>query len=192
MDTQRALDLTLLLPTVPLFAPLIAGLAAVVWLVDGGPVFFTQERVGKNGVPFRIHKLRTMTTEPDPKDRRPTNLGLWLRRRGLDELPQLYDVFCGSMSLVGPRPLLQSDIDRLSASTPGFEDRLASRPGLTGPAQVCQAQGPAATAKLDGLYAKNRSVRIDLGILLRTARMNLIGKSRGKWSSERAIARLTA
>jgi lipopolysaccharide/colanic/teichoic acid biosynthesis glycosyltransferase len=176
---KRALDLALLLPTLPLFVLLLAPLALLVLLIDGRPIFFGQPRLGRARRPFAIWKLRTMTTEPDPNDRRPTRLGAWLRQRGLDELPQLYCVLRGHMSLVGPRPLTAADAHRLSAACPAFEARFAAQPGLTGLAQVCQAQGAAATAELDALYAERRSVALDLKILLRTTWMNLVGKRRG-------------
>src|SRR5690349_12596059 len=105
MSAKRLLDLVLLVPLVPFFAAGTALLALVVLLLDGRPVFFTQPRLGRVGRPFRIWKLRTMTSEPEVQARRPTELGAWLRGRGLDELPQLWNVLVGDMSLVGPRPL---------------------------------------------------------------------------------------
>ena len=177
--SKRALDLVLLLPTLPLFAIVTAGLAALVWIADGRPVFFSQPRVGRGGRPFRIWKLLTMGTEPDPRDRRPTRVGAWLRARGLDELPQLFCVLTGHMSLVGPRPLTAEDNARLVARCSDFATRLRVRPGLTGLAQVCMAQGAALTAALDSAYARERGVIMDLQILARTLWMNLVGKRRG-------------
>lgn len=176
----RLLDLALLLPLVPGFALAIGGLALVVWATDGRPLFFSQPRVGRDRRPFRIWKLRTMTTESDVALRRPTRFGNWLRRRGLDELPQLFNVLIGDMRLVGPRPLEPKDADRLVAQHPPFAARFDVPPGLTGLAQVCQAQGVQLTARLDAEYAKTRSVWLDLSILARTAFMNVVGKSRGK------------
>jgi lipopolysaccharide/colanic/teichoic acid biosynthesis glycosyltransferase len=176
---KRALDLALLLPLVPLFAAVTGLLALAVLLADGGPAFFHQPRAGQDQRPFTVWKLRTMTTEPDPKDRRPTRFGAWLRQRGLDELPQLWNVLRGDMSLVGPRPLTPADAARLCAAHPPFAARFAVAPGLTGLAQVCLAQGPALTGKLDAAYVRTRSARQDLKLLLRTAWMNLVGKRRG-------------
>jgi len=176
---KRALDLALLLPLVPLFAGLVGVLGLVVLVGQGRPVFFRQPRVGVGGRRFGILKLRTMTTEADPKDRRPTGLGRWLRQRGLDELPQLVNVLVGEMSLVGPRPLTPADAERLCAAHPPFRRRFAVPPGLTGLAQICQAQGPELTAELDHAYVRKQSAAMDLMILLRTAWMNAVGKRRG-------------
>jgi len=176
---KRALDLALLLPLVPLFAATVGLLAAVVLVAQGRPIFFRQSRVGVSGKRFGILKLRTMTTEADPKARRPTPVGAWLRQRGLDELPQLVNVLVGDMSLVGPRPLTPADAERLSAAYPPFRERFAVPPGLTGLAQICLAQGPELTAELDHAYVRKQSASMDLSILFRTAWMNVVGKRRG-------------
>ena len=179
MSRKRLLDLALLLPLVPLFLAAVGLLALAVLVLDGRPVFFHQPRVGIGGRVFTVLKLRTMTCEPDPRARRPTRLGAWLRQRGLDELPQLFNVLRGDMSLVGPRPLTPADAARLTALHPPFAARFAGAPGLTGLAQVCLAEGPALTAELDAAYLARRSAALDLRILLRTAWMNLVGKRRG-------------
>jgi len=179
MTRKRLLDLALLLPLVPLFASAVGLLALAVLVLDGRPVFFRQPRVGVGHREFTVLKLRTMTCEPDPTARRPTRLGAWLRQRGLDELPQLFNVLRGDMSLVGPRPLTPADAARLTALHPPFAARFAGQPGLTGLAQVCLAEGPALTARLDAAYLERRSAALDLRILLRTAWMNLVGKRRG-------------
>jgi lipopolysaccharide/colanic/teichoic acid biosynthesis glycosyltransferase len=176
---KRLLDLALLLPLVPLFALVTGLLALLVLVVDGRPVRFAQPRVGVGGRTFLVWKLRTMTCEPDPAHRRPTRLGAWLRQRGLDELPQLWNVLIGDMSLVGPRPLTPTDAARLTALHPPFAARFAVPPGLTGLAQVCLAQGVALTSELDAAYVRTRSAALDLRILLRTTWMNLVGKRRG-------------
>jgi lipopolysaccharide/colanic/teichoic acid biosynthesis glycosyltransferase len=179
---KRLLDLTLVLLTVPLWVTAVGLLALAVLLLDGRPVFFPQRRLGRHGRPFRIWKLRTMTTEEDPGLRRPTRLGQRLRLHGIDELPQIYNVLRGDMSLVGPRPLVPEDVTRLAASCPGFSARLAQAPGLTGMAQVCGARGAAQTAALDLEYGRRWTLRLDLIILLRTVWINLVGKRRGRWS----------
>ena len=125
-----------------LLAPLLLGIALWVRLESPGPVFFRQQRVGRFGVPFRIHKFRTMradasTTGPDltvGADPRITRAGRWLRRAKLDELPQLLDVIAGTMSLVGPRP----DVARYVALYPPAlrEKVLSVRPGITDPASI--------------------------------------------------------
>ncbi len=177
---KRAFDLALLLPTLPVFVPAIAGLALVSKVSEGGPVFFTQERATVGGRPFVIYKLRTMTMEADVSARTPTKIGQWMRQRGIDELPQLINVLRGEMSLVGPRPLLHADIDRLAEGTPLFKARLDVPPGLTGLAQVTMTTGAKKVAALDAHYAKTHSPLGDLKILLRTAWMNVVGKKRGK------------
>jgi lipopolysaccharide/colanic/teichoic acid biosynthesis glycosyltransferase len=176
---KRLLDTLLLLAAAPLLAPLTAVLAALVLIVDGRPVFFRQRRLGRGRVPFDIWKLRTMTAEVDPAARRVTDLGRALREHGLDELPQLWNVLRGEMSLVGPRPLTPADADRLVEKHPFFAARFASAPGLTGLAQICMARSAPATAELDAFYARRRSLRMDLWILGRTAGMNILGKRRG-------------
>jgi len=176
---KRLFDLALLLPLVPLFVAVTGVLALVVRVVDGGPVFFRQPRVGAGGREFTVWKLRTMTCEAEVAARRPTRFGRWLRQRGLDELPQLFNVLLGDMSLVGPRPLTPTDAARLTALHPPFAARFAVAPGLTGLAQVCLAQGAALTGELDAAYVRSRSAALDLRILLRTAWMNLVGKRRG-------------
>lgn len=187
---KRLFDLALLLPLLPLFALLTGALALAVLVCDGRPIFFTQPRVGHRRRIFQVVKLRTMTREPDPADRRPTRLGAFLRQRGLDELPQLLvNVLRGDMSLVGPRPLTEADADRLVAEHPPFAGRFDVPPGLTGLAQVCLAQGSALTAALDAAYAERRSAALDLRILLRTAWMNLVGKRRGALRTTLPIAR---
>jgi lipopolysaccharide/colanic/teichoic acid biosynthesis glycosyltransferase len=176
---KRLLDLALLLPTLPAFGAVTALLALAVLVVDGRPVFFVQERLGRRGRPFRVYKLRTMTTEVDVDTRRPTALGRVLRRHGVDELPQLFCVLMGHMSLVGPRPLTPSDHERLVARHPPFARRLEVKPGITGLAQVHPSVGVEATTAWDTEYVHKRSMRLDLAILLRTLYINVVGKERG-------------
>ena len=176
---KRLFDLALLLPALPLFGAVIAALALCARVAHGRPVFFSQPRVGRNRRPFAIHKLRSMTTDPDPRRRVPTRFGGWLRARGLDELPQLFNVLAGEMSLVGPRPLTPEDAARLGAAHPQFDQRFAHPPGLTGLAQVSGARGVALTAALEGHYARTWSMKLDVTILLRTAWINVVGKRRG-------------
>jgi len=175
----RALDLLLLAPTLPFFAALTSALALAVLLADGRPAFFSQPRVGRGRRPFRIWKLRTMTTEPEVSARRPTRLGAWLRQRGLDELPQLFNVLRGEMSLVGPRPLEPRDAERLVAQHPPYAARFAAQPGLTGLAQVCQARGVEHNARLDAAWAARASPAFALKLLARTVWINVVGKRRG-------------
>ncbi|KDD10652.1 O-antigen biosynthesis protein WlbG [Bordetella bronchiseptica] len=122
--------------------PLLALIAIAIKLDSPGPVFFRQERVGKDGVPFRIHKLRSMSVRQDPQakqitvgaDPRITRVGKWIRKWKLDELVQLIDVFTGSMSLVGPRP----EVPRYVVLYPDALRNLvlSVRPGITDPASI--------------------------------------------------------
>lgn len=139
---KRLFDLFFATAGLLLLAPLLLGIALWVRLESPGPVFFRQQRVGRFGVPFRIHKFRTMradasTTGPDltvGADPRITRAGFWLRRAKLDELPQLLDVIAGTMSLVGPRP----EVARYVALYPPAlrEKVLSVRPGITDPASI--------------------------------------------------------
>ena len=168
--------------------PMLA-IALAIRLDAGGPVLFRQERVGKDGRPFVVLKFRTMVADrrvqprpfagsdrrrrhKTPADPRVTRVGRWLRRASLDELPQLANVLCGEMSLVGPRPELPSIV---AAYEPWQHARHAVRPGMTGWWQV---QGRSDLpmhehTDLDVWYVDNVSFLLDLRILLRTARVCL-------------------
>lgn len=137
---KRLLDLSVSVPALMLAAPLFAVLAAAVKLTSRGSVFFVQERLGRNGQTFRTYKFRTMTDrqrtshqEIFGKTDEVTAVGFWLRRFKLDELPQLWNIVNGDMSLVGPRPALPA---QLAEYTDLARQRLLVRPGLTGLAQV--------------------------------------------------------
>lgn len=128
-----------------LTAPLLAMLMALVRITSRGPSLFSQPRVGKNGRPFFMHKIRTMPVDAEAAtgpvwggthDSRATRVGRVLRRLHLDELPQLFNVLTGEMSLVGPRPERPEFVSVLSAAIPGYLDRIVVRPGITGLAQL--------------------------------------------------------
>jgi len=139
---KRVFDLVLSSLGLLLLAPLLLGIALAVKLDSPGPVFFRQQRVGRFGVPFRIHKFRTMRHETRPGEReitvgadpRITRVGAILRRRKLDELAQLIDVWLGTMSLVGPRPEVPRYVALYSPAM--REQVLAVRPGITDPASL--------------------------------------------------------
>lgn len=177
---KRAFDLALLLPSLPVFLPAMAALVVASKIADGGQTFFVQTRATVGGRPFSIYKLRTMTMDKFVEDRRPTRFGQWMRQRGLDELPQLLNVLKGEMSLVGPRPLLHADIDRLSAEDGLFRARLQVPPGLTGLSQVTMTTGAKDVAQVDAHYARTHSAWGDIKILCRTVVMNVVGKKRGR------------
>lgn len=137
---KRLLDLSVSVPALMLVAPMFAVIAVAVKLTSRGPVFFVQERLGRNGQTFRTYKFRTMIDrqrmshqEIYGKTDEVTAVGYWLRRFKLDELPQLWNIVNGDMSLVGPRPALPA---QLAEYTDLARQRLLVRPGLTGLAQV--------------------------------------------------------
>ena len=157
-------------------APVLGIAAAAVKLADGGPVLYRQQRVGKDGVEFELLKLRTMVVGAETKgagaavdegDSRITGTGTLLRRLSIDELPQLWNVIRGDMSVIGPRPTLAYQVERYTAHQ---RRRLEVKPGLTGWAQVHgRARLPwAERIELDLWYVDNRSPLVDLKILLRT------------------------
>jgi len=141
---KRAMDVTISLIGLLLFSPLAIIIMALIKLDSKGPVFFYQERIGKNGKIFIIYKFRTMIVGaekegpawPKENDPRVTKAGKFLRRTYIDELPQLLNVFKGDMSLVGPRPERVIFSERFNHTIPGFRRRLFVRPGITGYAQV--------------------------------------------------------
>lgn len=170
---KRCFDLTVGFSAIVLVAPLIILIAIIVRYKLGSPVLFTQIRPGKNGRPFHLYKFRTMTSERDrtgqllPDADRLTPFGTWLRSTSLDELPELWNIIRGDMSLVGPRPLL---MEYLSLYSIEQARRHHVRPGLTGWAQV-QARNATTWAERfhqDCWYVDNISLRLDIDILWRT------------------------
>jgi lipopolysaccharide/colanic/teichoic acid biosynthesis glycosyltransferase len=157
-------------------APVLGAAALLIKREDGGPVFFRQERVGKDGAAFEVLKLRTMVIDAERQgagyavaagDSRITRIGDVLRRTSLDELPQLWNVLRGDMSLVGPRPTLRYQVEQY---TERQRRRLEVKPGLTGWAQVNgRTSLPwSERIELDVWYVEHRSLRLDLEILVRT------------------------
>ena len=174
--TKRALDIAIALPVVVITAPLLGVLALLIRLESPGDPVYRQTRVGRGGVPFEIFKLRTMVTGAEftgaglaiaAGDPRITRLGRVLRRYSLDELPNLFNVLRGEMSIVGPRPTLQGQVDQY---TPRQRGRLDVKPGITGWAQINgRASLPwAERIELDLWYVEHRSLRLDLRIIART------------------------
>jgi lipopolysaccharide/colanic/teichoic acid biosynthesis glycosyltransferase len=191
---KRAMDLACSAFGLVLSAPLLALLAALIRLGSPGPAFFVQERIGKDGRPFRMFKLRTMVdgaeemrpalasqdaiddlTRKVPDDPRVTRVGRVLRRTSLDELPQLWNVLRGEMSLVGPRPEETRIVERYSD---WHRKRLVVKPGMTGPMQI----GGRAALSLDDRtlleieYIEHYSLWRDLCILARTVGAILSGR----------------
>lgn len=200
---KRLFDLLCASVALLLLAPLLLVLALVIKLDSPGPVFFRQERVGRHGRPFRIHKLRTMAADAPQRglaitvgaDPRITRCGAWLRRTRLDELPQLIDVLQGHMSLVGPRPEVPRYVQHYP---PGLRERaLAVRPGITDPSSLAFIDEAGLLAKASDPereyiehilprklqaaadYAEQATLWTDLRVIVRTLRV-LLGKGRNE------------
>jgi lipopolysaccharide/colanic/teichoic acid biosynthesis glycosyltransferase len=175
-------------------SPALAAAAVAIKLEDRGPVLYRQRRVGQGGSEFELLKLRTMVVGAETQgagwavdrgDPRITRVGRLLRRLSLDELPQLWNVVRGEMSLIGPRPTLAYQVERY---TPRQRRRLEVKPGITGWAQV---HGRAALPwderiELDVWYVEHRSAWVDLKILARTPRALFSGTYKGQTGGWRA------
>jgi exopolysaccharide biosynthesis polyprenyl glycosylphosphotransferase len=184
---KRLLDLAGAAAMLLLVSPVILVVAAAVRSSSAGPVFFRQERVGRALRTFRVWKFRTMREDAEretgevlaqPNDPRLTPVGGTLRRFRLDELPQLFNVLAGEMSLVGPRPERPGFVERHLREVPGYAERFHATPGLTGLAQVNGEYHSTPENKLryDLAYIANRSLWLDLSILLRTVRIVLTSR----------------
>jgi sugar transferase EpsL len=171
--TKRGLDVCLLLLTSPFWLPALAVVFTVCWFTLGWPVFFTQMRPGRYHKPFRIIKFRTMRNILDgqgqllPEEQRLSPFGQFLRSTSLDELPELWNVLRGELSLVGPRPLL---MQYLPLYSPEQDRRHEVPPGITGWAQIHGRNSLSWDEKfaLDVWYVNNRSLLLDVQILLKT------------------------
>ena len=175
---KRALDLTGAAAGLTLGAPALALLALGVRWSAGAPVLHVQSRVARGGAVFNLCKFRTLPIEASARaDREWTARAVhpflaWLRRTGLDEAPQLWNVLRGDMSLVGPRPERPYFVDKFSRELPRYRLRLAATPGITGWAQIHGFRGDTSIERrleLDLEYLRRRSIAMDLGILARTA-----------------------
>lgn len=172
---KRTLDVIASAIALVLLAPVLAVIAAVIAATIGRPVLFRQERPGLRGRPFTLLKFRTMTDARGPEgkwlpdEQRLTPTGMVLRRWSLDELPELWNVFRGEMSLVGPRPLLMQYVPRYSPAQARRQDVL---PGITGLAQVDGRNTLSWDEKfrLDVTYVDTVSFAVDAGVLLKTVR----------------------
>ena len=189
---KRGCDLILGLTALILSSPAILLIGLLVLAREGRPVLFHQIRVGLGGEPFRMFKFRTMRTLYDetgrllPDESRVTALGTFLRRFRLDELPELWLVVTGKMSLVGPRPLPREVLEGL----PGSEERSAVRPGLTGLAQVSGNTQLTNQEKiaLDLFYRRHWSMGLDIRIMFRTLATLAFGGRRDEALIRRALA----
>jgi len=180
MWVKRAFDFVVSLLCLILLSPLMALISVLVYCDVGRPVLFVQERPGLHGVPFRLRKFRTMRTLVDqdgvplPDEQRLTRIGTFLRRWSLDELPELWNVLVGEMSLVGPRPLL---MEYLPLYTERQARRHLMKPGLTGLAQVSGRNNLSWEEKfeLDAYYVEHWSLALDFVILMKTVWQVLSG-----------------
>lgn len=170
---KRVIDVLVASTTLVLCIPVFLLVVPAIWFFLGSPVLYSQNRPGKNGVPFRLVKFRSMTDARDadgellPDDVRTTAFGQFLRATSLDELPELFNVLKGDMSLVGPRPLLMEYLPLYDAEQVRRHD---VRPGITGHAQVSgrNALSWDEKFKLDIFYVDNVSLLLDLQILWKT------------------------
>jgi len=175
---KRFFDLVLASVLLAVTMPIFGLIALAIWMDSGRPILFSQPRSGRHGRRFDIYKFRTLATNTgivNTPQVHETRAGTWLRRWGLDELPQLWNVVRGEMSLVGPRPTLPEQVAQYGA----FEQqRLAVRPGLTGWAQIHgrNAIDWPERIELDVWYVRHRSLWLDVSIILQTPLMLLSGK----------------
>lgn len=196
-SVKRLFDLTVAALGLMASLPLWVLISIAIMLEDRGPVFYSQKRVGKGGRPFQGWKFRSMIPDSDERygplqarhgDSRVTWVGRFLRTTALDELPQLWSIFVGDMSFVGPRALLPEEIEVNGGgelipmeSIPGYEQRHRVRPGLTGLAQVYAPRDITRKNKFryDMLYIKKQSFWLDLKLIVLSFWITL----RGKWES---------
>ncbi len=192
---KRALDIGISALMLALLSPLLGAIALAVWVEDGGPVFFAQTRVGRYGRLFKMYKIRSMCLDAEQRlkdllaknqhkegitfklkdDPRITKVGKWLRKYSFDELPQLYNVLIGDMSLVGPRPPVPREVAMYSLAD---RRRLATKPGITCFWQISGRSEIdfSGQVQLDVDYIEKQSLWTDLIILARTVPAVLSGK----------------
>jgi sugar transferase (PEP-CTERM system associated) len=187
---KRAFDIVCATALLIIFAPLMALAAALIIIETGFPIFYKQERVGLNGRLFNVVKFRSMRTDAEgdgqprwasAKDDRVTLIGRVMRKTRIDELPQLFSVMAGDMSLVGPRPERPYFVDQLTRQIPFYAVRHCVKPGVTGWAQVryhygASVEDAAGKLQYDLYYVKNHSLMLDLVVLFETVGVVLNGE----------------
>ncbi len=186
---KRPFDFLLSLFGIVISLPLWLIFGFLIILEDGFPVFYTQKRVGKNGKIFIVRKFRSMIKGADRKgiwtndnDPRVTRVGRFLRRTAMDELPSLLSILKGDMSFVGPRALVVEEQRLLEKQIPGFEKRLAVRPGLTGLAQVYNPEDdPHRKLELDLEYIKTMNFLLDIKLIL----LSFLNTFTARWDKRR-------
>ena len=189
---KRCFDLACSLMILLVAFPIMMLAAIAVWLEDRGPVFYSQERIGKDGKVFRVHKFRSMHADAEKggkpqwaaqNDPRVTRVGNFMRKTRIDELPQIFNVFRGEMSFVGPRPERAYFVEQLIEVVPYYNVRHSVKPGITGWAQVRYGYGSSAEDALQKLqydlyYVKNNSLFLDILILINTLKVVLFRSGR--------------
>ena len=193
---KRLCDLGFAATLLVIASPLLVLLALLIWVTSGRPVFYSQTRVGRAGRPFTLYKLRTMKPRPDPEadpeeddiytrknDPRITAVGKFLRKLRLDELPQLWNVFIGEMSLIGPRAEWIKCAERYERQIPFYHFRHLVKPGITGWAQVNYPYGESdkdaiEKLKFDLYYIRRYSLKLDAMIALKTVHVMLFSRGR--------------
>ncbi|CBL44126.1 Bacterial sugar transferase [gamma proteobacterium HdN1] len=188
---QRGFDLLASSLLILVAWPLMLFTAIAIKIEEGlkAPILYSQERVGLNGKVFKVHKFRSMRVDAEKfgavwaqeNDPRVTRVGKFIRNVRIDELPQVFNVFTGEMSFVGPRPERPQFVDALKKTIPFFDERHRVKPGITGWAQLCYPYGASEEdseqkLKYDLYYVKNHSLLLDLVILIQTVEVVLIGK----------------
>lgn len=190
LEFKRGFDIVMSAIGLVVVSPFIALVAAIIKIVSPGPAFFKQERVGLGGRTFNMYKLRTMNIDAEKytgpmwakeDDPRLIKFGKIIRRTHIDELPQLYNVLIGDMSIVGPRPERPELVEKLKEQITDYEKRLQVKPGITGLAQVWHKYDETIRdvkkkIKYDLLYIREMCLMVDLRILARTFVMVLTGR----------------
>lgn len=185
---KRILDIVISLLVIVVTSPLMLLVAIAIKVYDGGPVFFKQKRCTLNGKIFEIHKFRSMIVDAEKegvsvpaseKDPRITPVGNIIRATRLDELPQIFDILCGNMSIVGPRPERIEHVEKYTKDIPEFAYRLKVKGGLTGYAQIFGKYNTTAydKLKLDLMYIQNYSILLDLKLILMTIKIIFMKES---------------
>ena len=185
---KRLLDVIVSLVVIIVTSPIMAIIALAIKLYDGGPVFFKQKRCTLDGKVFEIHKFRSMIVDAEKegisipatdKDPRITPVGNVIRMTRLDELPQVFDILIGNMSIVGPRPERVEHVEKYTKEVPEFAYRLKVKGGLTGYAQIYGKYNttPYDKLKLDLMYIQNYSILLDLKLILMTVKIIFMKES---------------
>ena len=189
MMVKRAMDIVGSLICIVLFSPVMLITAVLIKLTSPGPLIFTQERVGLHNVPFRMYKFRSMEVQTQSEEKkgwtvkndpRVTPVGRFIRKTSIDELPQLFNVLRGDMSLIGPRPERPQFVEKFREEIPRYMVKHQVRPGMTGWAQVNGYWGNTSIRKridCDLYYIENWTVGLDIKILFLTVFRGFVNKN---------------